>query len=53
MCSLRSAADHGFGPRSVHIKNYKISICCSSANNAALGRKNKDGLARNRDNVTE
>ena len=33
--------------------DYKIGICCFSANQAALERKNKDWLARNQDNVSE
>jgi len=34
------------------IKEYKIGICCFSAKHAALRRKSKDWLARNRDNVS-
>ena len=34
-------------------KNYKIGICCFSANHTALRRKSKDWLARNQDNVSE
>ena len=30
----------------------EIGICCTSANDAALKRKSKDGLARNEDNVS-
>jgi hypothetical protein len=33
------------------IKDYNIGICCFSARHAALRRKSKDWLARNRDNV--
>ena len=48
-----SVADRGFEPRSGQTKDYKIGICCFSAKHAALRRKNKDGLARNQDNVSE
>jgi hypothetical protein len=34
-------------------KDYKIGICCFSAKHAALRRKSKDWLARNRDNLCE
>ena len=43
----------GFEPRSDQTNDYKIGICCFSAKHAALKRKNKDLLARNRDNVSE
>ena len=43
----------GFEPRSGQTKDYKIGICCFSANHAALRRKSKDWLARNQDNVSE
>jgi predicted LPLAT superfamily acyltransferase len=43
----------GFEPQSGQTKNYKIGSCCFSAKNAALRRKSKDWLARNRDNVSE
>ena len=33
--------------------NYKIGICCFSANHTALRRKSKDWFARNQDNVSE
>jgi hypothetical protein len=33
--------------------DYKIGICCFSAKQAALERKNTDWLARNQDNVSE
>jgi hypothetical protein len=45
--------DCGFEPRSDETKDYKISICCFSAKHAALGRKSKDWLARNQDEVSE
>jgi hypothetical protein len=31
----------------------EIGICCFSPNHAALSRKSKDWLARNKDNVSE
>ena len=46
-----NAVDCGFEPWSGLTKEYKI--CCFSAKHAALRRKNKDGVARNRDNVSE
>ena len=50
-----SAADCWFWPQSDQTKDfrYKIGICCFFANHAVLRRKNKDWLARNRDNVSE
>ena len=33
--------------------DYKIGICCFSAKQAALERKNTNWLARNQDNVSE
>ena len=33
--------------------DYKIGICCFSANHAALRSKSKDWLTRNQDNVSE
>ena len=45
-----SVVDHVFEPQ---IKDYKIGICRFSAKHAALRRKSKDWLARNRDNVSE
>jgi hypothetical protein len=48
-----SAIDREFKPRSGQPKNYKIGICCFSAKHAPLGRKSKDWLARNKDNVSE
>ena len=48
-----SVVDHGFEPRSGQTKDYKIGICCFSANHAALRRKNKSWLARNLGNVSE
>jgi hypothetical protein len=48
-----SAVDGGFEPLSGQTKDYKIGICCFSAKHAALGRKSKDWLARNQNNVSE
>jgi len=47
-----SAIDRGFEPRSDY-KDYKISVCCFSAKQAAFRRKSKDCLARNQVNVSE
>ena len=43
-----SVVDRGFEPRSGQTKDYTIGICCFSAKHAALRRKSKDWLARNR-----
>ena len=48
-----SAIDRGFKPWSGQTKDHKIGICCFSAKHAALRRKSKDWLARNKDNVPE
>jgi hypothetical protein len=48
-----SAVDRGFEPRSGQTKDYKITICCFSVKHAALRRKSKDWLARNRNKVSE
>jgi hypothetical protein len=45
--------DRGFESRSGQTKDYKIGICCFSANHAALRRKSKDWFARNQNNVSE
>jgi hypothetical protein len=50
---MASVVDRGFEPRSGQTKDYKIGICCFSANHAALRRKSKDGLVRNQNNVSE
>jgi hypothetical protein len=42
-----------FEPRSGQIKDYKIVICCFLSNHAALTKKSKDWLARNKNNVSE
>ena len=34
-------------------KDYKIGVCCFSDQHAALRKKNKDGLARKQDNMSE
>ena len=47
-----SPVDRGFEPRSGQTKDYKIGICCFSAEHAALRRKSKDWLTRNQDNVS-
>jgi hypothetical protein len=46
-----SVVDRGFKPQSGQTKDYKISICCFTAKQAALRSKSKDWLARN--NVSE
>jgi len=48
-----SAVDHGFESWLGQTKDYKIGICCFSANHAALRNKSKDWLAWNKDNVSE
>ena len=48
-----SAVDREFEPRSGQTKDYKIGICCFSAQHAALRRKSKDWLARNQNNVSQ
>jgi hypothetical protein len=47
-----SAVDRGFECQSGQTKDYKISICCFSAKQAALRSKSKDWLARNQVNVS-
>ena len=44
-----SAVYRGFEPRWANTKDYKIGICCFSAKQAALRRKSKDWLARNKE----
>ena len=46
-----SAVYRGFEPRSVQTRDYKIGMCYLSPMHAALMRKSKDGLARNRELV--
>jgi hypothetical protein len=48
-----SVVDRGFEPWSDQTKDYKIGICCFSTKHAAYGRKSKDWLARNQNNVSE
>jgi hypothetical protein len=48
---VSSVVDRGLEPRSGQTKDYKIGICCLSAEHAALRSKNKDWLARNQNNV--
>ena len=48
-----SAVDRGFGQRSGQTKHHKIDICCFSAKHAALRRKSRDWLVRNRDSVSD
>jgi hypothetical protein len=43
------AVDRGLEPRSGQTKDYKIGICCFSAQRAA---KSKDWLVQNQDNVS-
>ena len=47
------AVDRGFKPWSGQMKDHKIGICCFSTKHAALRRKSKDWLARNKNNVSE
>ena len=47
-----SAVDHGFEAQLGQTKDYEIGICCFSAKQAALRRKNKDWLVRNQKNVS-
>ena len=48
-----STVDLGCEPPSGQTKDWKIDICYFSSMYAALGRKSKDWLARNQDNVSE
>ena len=48
-----SAVDPEFEPRSSQTKDYLIGISCFTAKHAALRRKSKNWLARNRDNVSQ
>jgi hypothetical protein len=47
-----SAVDLGFEHRLGQTKDYNIGICCFSAKHAALRRKLKYWLPRNRNNVS-
>ena len=48
-----SVVDRGFEYQSGQTKDYKIGMCCFSANHATLRSKNKDRLAQNQNNVSE
>ena len=48
-----SVVYRGFEFRSCRTKDYKIDICCFSAKHTISRSKNKDWLARNKDNVSE
>ena len=45
--------DCGFKSWLSQAKDYKIDICCFSADHAALMSKNNNRLAQNQDNVSE
>ena len=47
-----SAIDRRFEHLSGQTKDYTIGICCFVAKHTGLGRKRKDGLHRNQDNVS-
>ena len=47
-----SVVDREFEPRSGQNKEYKIGICCFSADHLALRSKSKDWLAQNQNNVS-
>jgi hypothetical protein len=48
-----SAVDCGFELRSNQMNDYSFDICCFSGKHAALRRKGKDRLDRNKNNVSE
>ena len=50
---ISSVVDRGFEPRLSQTNDCKIVICCFFVKHAALRRKSKDLLARNRNNVSE
>jgi hypothetical protein len=50
---VSSVVDRWFKSRSDQTKDYKIGMCCFSIMHTALGRKSKDRLAQNQDNVSE
>ena len=50
---VSSAVDRVFEPQLGQTKDYKIDICCFSAEHAAIRRKSKDWLAQNQDNVSD
>jgi hypothetical protein len=45
--------DRGFEPQSGQTKDFKIGICCFSAEHTGLRRKSKDWLFRSQENVSE
>ena len=47
-----TVADGWLDPGSGLTKEYKIGVCCFSANHAALSSKNDDRTAQNRDSVS-
>ena len=51
MLALSVVNNRGFESQSGQIKDYKIGICCFSAEHAALKIKSNDWLARNQDNM--
>ena len=50
---MSNAVVCGFELRSCQTKDYEIGICSFFTKHAALRRKSKDWLARNRDNVSK
>ena len=53
-CVLASSAvEHGLEAQLSQIKDYKIGICCLSTWHATLRSQSKNGLAQDRDNVSE
>ena len=52
-CNGQCGRPRRFQPTSDQSKEYKIDICCFSAQHAAIRRKSQDWLARNLDNVSE
>ena len=48
-----NAVHRGFESQSGQTNDYRIGICCFSANRTALRRKSKAWLARKQDNVSE
>ena len=52
VATVRSVVDRGFESLLGQSKDYKIGICCFSTKHMAVGRKSKDLLAQNQDNVS-
>ena len=48
-----SVVARGFEPRSCQTKDFKIGICCFTAEHVALGRKSKDWFTRNQDTMSD